>query len=190
MRVALSVVILVLGVVSAAAQTGDDLKAKYGKPAEVYAVSRNIWMAPEFAADGQVCRVRLFPRRTDGTTNMLGPKLPFNELADALNALVPPDQRGGKKQPFGVTATGGPAAWTTYGYERVTFTFVSGFTSRGDDDSPPLRKGDFVFPNGGAQNVEVPESSPPAADDFEDSRSSATDIVSVKWNGRKCAGDK
>jgi hypothetical protein len=134
----LAAVVCVLCFSPALAQTAAELEARYGNPAQVYPVSEHIWMTPEFAADGQVCRMRLFPKRADGRANNLSEKLPFEELVDFLNALVPVGQRGNKiPQSFGATATGGPAAWTTYGYEKVTFTFISSFTSPRFDKSPP-----------------------------------------------------
>lgn len=53
LRGTLAVIICVLCFSSASAQTAADLEAKFGKPAEVYSVSENIWMTPEFAADGR-----------------------------------------------------------------------------------------------------------------------------------------
>ena len=45
------------------AQTSADLQGKYGKSLEVYSVSQSIWMTPEYSPDGQVCRMRLYPKR-------------------------------------------------------------------------------------------------------------------------------
>lgn len=191
MRTTLAFIVCLLCAGSAYAQTAAELEAKFGKPAEVFSVSENIWMTPEFAADGQICRMRLFPKRAEGRTNYLSDKLPFEELVNFLNALVPVGQRGNKVPlNFGATATGGPAAWTTYGYEKVTFTFISSFTSTGFDNSPPLVKGEYTFSVPEPQAERGSESSAPAADDFNERRREPADIVSITWNGRKCVGAK
>src|SRR5262245_56552801 len=106
------------------AQTAADIQTKYGKPVDVYSVSEHIWMTPEFASDGQVCRMRFYPKRISGNTNYGAHDLPFSELRGVLNKLVPVETRGAKKQLFGATATGGGAAWTTYDYQNVTFDFT------------------------------------------------------------------
>jgi len=87
-------------------------------------------MTPEYAADGQFCRMRFYPKRISRNTNYGAHDLPFNELRGVLNELVPLETRGTKKQSFGATATGAGAAWTTYDYENVTFDFVSFFPAR------------------------------------------------------------
>jgi hypothetical protein len=191
MRTTLAFIVCLLCAGSAYAQTAAELGAKFGKPAEVFSVSEHVWMTPEFAADGQVCRMRLFPKRTDGRTNYLSDKLPFEEVANFLNALVPVGQRGDKiPLNFGATITGGGAAWTTYGYERVTFTFTSSFTSSGLDNSPTLVKGEYTFPAELARVDGEPRSLAPAADDFNERRREPADIVSITWNDRKCVGAK
>lgn len=187
MRTTLALVVCLLCVGAASAQTAAELEAKFGKPAAVYSVSEHIWMTAEFTADGQVCRMRLFPKRTDGRTNYLSDKLPFEELVNFLNALVPVGGRGNKiPLNFGATMTGGPAVWTTYGYERVTFTFISSFPSPGFDNSPSLVKGEYTFPAELARADAEPRSLAPAADDFNERRREPAEIVTISWNGRKC----
>jgi hypothetical protein len=188
MNFRLGVIVLMLCASSAFGQTVAEFEAKYGKPMEVYSVSENIWMTPEFTTDGQVCKMRLYPKRINGATNYLSRRLPFAELTDVLNVLVPTNSRGKKNESFGATATGGPAAWTTYGYDKVTFTFISSFRALGNVESLPLKKGDFVFPNE-SQAAKGTESSAPSSDDFRYSQSSATEIVTIKWNDRKCGAN-
>jgi hypothetical protein len=171
---------------SAFGQTVADVETKYGKPTPAYSVSEHIWMTPEYTVDRQVCRMRLYPKRIAAETNYLSRKLPFKELQEVLNVLVPIDKRGAKKEGFGSTATGGPAAWATFAYENVTFTLVSSFPSLGYDDSPPLKKGDFVFSTENVKGAERPESALPSNDDFQYGETSKSDIVTVTWNGRKC----
>jgi hypothetical protein len=190
MRAALTGVILVLCFNSASAQTAAEVEARFGRPTAVFSVSEHVWMAPEFAGDGQICRAHLFLKRADGRRSYVGQQIPFEELEDALDALVPLSQRGAKRRPFGLTQTGGPAAWTTYGYEKVTFTFITSFTAPGFASSPRLKRGEFVFPTGGSQAPRMAQSSPPAEDDFRDCQRSPTDFVTITWNNRVCANGK
>src|SRR5262249_48201131 len=111
---------------------------------------------------------------------------PFSELRDVLNALVRVETRGAKKESFGATATGGGAAWTTYDYENVTFTFVSFFPPR-TYEGVILKKGEYVFP---AREGETLREDPKAStNDFVERFVSQTEIVTVNWKGRKCVGE-
>jgi hypothetical protein len=186
MRFSVAIAVLILCASFSFAQSTSDIEKTYGKPIKVYAVGEHIWMTPDYAADGQVCRLRLYPKRIGAGADYLSQKLPFDELRDVLNSLVPADQRGSKIQPFGLTDTGRPAAWTTYGYEKVTFTFVMAFSPQKFDKASPLSTG-FVFRPSGARTNQRSETLAPSNDDFRNSRSSATEIVTVKWNDRKCA---
>ncbi len=168
-------------------ETTADIARKYEEPVRAYSVSEHIWMTPEYAVDGQVCRMRLYPKRIAGDTNYLSQKLPFEELREVLNRLVPIHKRGAKKPGFGATATGGPAAWTTFAYEKVTFTFVSSFRSLSYDNSPPLRKGDYVFSMPDSIEGELRESPSPSNDDFRYGETSESDIVTVTFNNQSCA---
>src|SRR5437868_6430334 len=127
MKFKLTVAVFLLYAGSAGGQTASDIEVSYGKPVNAYSVSEHIWMTPEYTADGQVCQMRLYPKRISSDTNYLSKQLPFEELKEVLNQLVPLNARGVKKEPFGITATGGGAAWTTYTYEKVTFVFTSSF---------------------------------------------------------------
>ena len=169
----------------ACGQTAADIHAKYGKSLEVYSVSEHIWMTPDYASDGQICRMRLYTKRIGENTNYGTHNLPFNELRDFLNVLVPSETRGAKKESFGATATGGGAAWTTYGYESVTFTFTSFFSSR-SFEGQTLKRGEYVFPR--LQNEPSSNESNSSSNDFDHSSSMSIEIVTVRWNGRKCAG--
>ncbi|MFY9620023.1 MAG: hypothetical protein WAM70_14510 [Pyrinomonadaceae bacterium] len=143
-------------------------------------------MTPDYAADGQVCRLRLYPKRIGANADYLSQTLPFEELRDALNLLVPLDERGNKTQPFGLTDTGRPAAWTTYGYEKVTFTFVMSFSPQKFGRASRLSSG-LVFRPSGARANQGPETLESSVDDFNNSKSSDTEIVTVRWTDRKCA---
>lgn len=116
MKIKVTVAVFMLCLNSAFGQSAAEIKVKYGKAVKVYSVSEHIWMTPEYAVDGQVCRMRLYPKRHAGDTNYLSQKLPFEELREVLNRLIPIHKRGAKEPGFGATATGGPAAWTTFAY--------------------------------------------------------------------------
>ena len=185
MKKTLALVLVLLAGKYVYAQTAADIRAKYGKSVDVYSVSEHIWMTPEYAADGQVCRMRLYPKRISANMNYGAHNLPFNELRDVLNALVPVEIRGTKKQSFGATATGGGAAWTTYDYENVTFSFVSFFPAR-TFEGVILKRGEYVFPP--RESKPLPTESNPSSNDFVERRSAQTEIVTVTWNGRNCVG--
>jgi hypothetical protein len=175
------------GISSSSGQTASDLVKKYGKPVTNFPVSENIWMTPEYAADGQVCRMSFHPKRVDGNTSYLGATLQFDELRDVLNSLFPPEVRGSKKKlNFGATATGGPAAWTTYPYERVMITFIASVGKSAE--SSPLRKGEFKFSVPANLPAEKEESSAPSKDDFSAFQTLNTEIVTVQWSDRVCSG--
>jgi hypothetical protein len=185
MRVKLAAVLFLLCVGPAAGQTASDLEGKYGKPVNAYSVSEYIWMTPEYTADGQVCRMRLHPKHFSLDTNYLSKRLPFEELKVALNRLVPPNARGSKKGSFGISATGGGAAWTTYPYEKVTFTFTSSF--KVDPDSQKEFKPYTFSVSQSSSDVKLEDNTPPD-DDFSLSHVSSAEIVTIEWSDRKCLG--
>jgi hypothetical protein len=187
MKSGILMAILLACFMSVHGQTVTDIEKTYGQREQVYSVSQHIWMTPEYAPDGQVCRMRLYPKRVDESANYVGAGLQYGELRDLLNSLVPLDMRGMKsKLNFGSTATGGPAVWTTYSYERVTFTFTGAFLPVRSDESPSLRKGEYTFTNPETRPGTDQESQLPSADDFLPSQSSITEIVTIRWNNRKC----
>jgi hypothetical protein len=183
-RLRIAILVCLISASCVFGQRAAEIESKYGKPTNVYSLSEHIWMTPEFAADGKVCEMRLYPKRIDGSSNYLSKKLPFEELSEVLNEMIPVDQRGNKELPFGLTDTGRPAAWTTYGYEKVTFTFISAFSPSDFVDSPAMQSGGNVF----QLRAPRPESRVPSKDDFRSSQRSAIEIVRVKWNDRKCGG--
>jgi hypothetical protein len=111
-----------------AGQTAAQIKEKYGQPIEAYSVSEHIWMTPEFTADGQVCLMRLYPKRISATTNyVFVNKLNYRELEDVLNQLAPIKTRGNRTMFFGFTIFGGQMKDTFYSYDKVSFSFLSSF---------------------------------------------------------------
>ncbi|HEV2835745.1 MAG TPA: hypothetical protein VGW58_10535 [Pyrinomonadaceae bacterium] len=185
MRVKLAVLMFFVCVAPVLGQTASDMEQRFGKPVPVYSVSEHIWMTPEYATDGQVCRMTLYPKRTSGNTNYVGVALQFKELRDLLNSLVPPDKRGLKTDlNFGATATGGPAVWTTYPYEKVTFTFISSMFKT--TEPTLLRKDEFEFTIPATRYVTPRENLTASADDFIRSETSKTEIVTIQWRDREC----
>ena len=122
---------------------------------------------------------------SNGNVNLASTSVPFAELRDVLNDLVPPGIRGAKKESFGSTATGGPAAWTTYAYENVSFTFVSFLNSRSFEGAV-LKKGEYVFSTPLGEYPSAPPPSDPGKDDFLQSAAAPTEFVTISWVGRKC----
>ena len=184
MRTKFAAVICILYITSASAQTASDIETKYGKPTKAYTVSENIWMTPEFTVEGQVCEMRLYHKRIASNTNFLSTKLPFEELQTVLNQLVPIENRGVKKESFGLMATGGGAAWTTYPYQKVTFIFVSSFKVEPGswNQSKPYDLSAQNFPSD-----KKSEKSKSSEGDFFRSQALGAEIVTITWNDRKCA---
>ena len=77
---AIALVVLGICVVPTFAQTVSNVERRYGKSVSVYSVSEHIWMTPDYSANGQVCRMRLYPRRLGPKTDYLGSQLLFEEL--------------------------------------------------------------------------------------------------------------
>ena len=183
-RTTLILLVLVIGAQHAYAQTVADFQAKYGKAVDVYSVSEHISMKPKYATDGQVCQMRLDPKRSATRTNSGSTKLPFNELRDVLNDLVPLETRGAKKQGFGSTNFGGGTAWTEYEYENVLVTFISFYRLT---SNPKVNPQEFVLLGPDPEPAPAREKNlTPDKDDFANSASTRTEIVTVRWTGRQC----
>ena len=163
-----------------------EIEQRYGQPQKIYAVGSHTSMSADFAADGQVCKLWLYPRRVSGETSHLGNTLVFDELASFLNSFVPPEQRGMQQEVnFGTTATGGPAAWTTYPYENVSFVFISAFGPlRYNPSDPLLRRGEFIFSVPYSPQVEIRDRTP-SKHDFRRTAQD-TEIATVRWLQRTC----
>ena len=181
MKVALAIFFLVLFVTSASGQTVSDIEKEYGTPTQVYSVSEHIWMTPEYGTDGEICRARLYPKRVSPKTQYLAKELPFQELIEVLDGLVPPGQRGSAKEFFGETELGGGIGWTTYSYDNVTIVFV--FAAKFDPkilnrmESPTFRVEDFPVRQNQKSLLSYREI-PFSGDGIE--------IVTINWAKRKC----
>jgi hypothetical protein len=179
----ITLVIFLLSFTSAIGQTSSDVERRYGKPVPVYSVSEHIWMTPDYSPDGQVCRMRLYPRRLGWETDYLGSQLLFPELSQTLNEIVPPHLRGSKKDGFGQSSLGGGTAWTTYEYENVSFTLISSYKL--DPDILGKAK-DKVLTGPDSEQITLPKKRAPTLDDFVGSKDTPTEIVTIRWNHRQC----
>ena len=165
----------------ASAQKATDIEKEYGTPTKVYSLSEHIWMTPDYGIDGEICRARLYPKRISPKIDYLAKELPFQELRQVLNRLVPPAQRGSAKEFFGDTELGGGVGWTTYTYENVSIVFI--FAAKVDPkiltqiESPSFRVEDFPV----QQNQKIQPSYidiPFTGDGIE--------IAIINWTSRKC----
>lgn len=180
---AIALLIFTLTVVPTFAQTVSEVERRYGKPVPVYSVSEHIWMTPEYSADGQVCRMRLYPRRLGPKMDYLGSQLLFPELSQVLNEIVPPPLRGSKEDGFGQTSLGGGTAWTTYEYENVSFSFI--FSYKLDPDVLEKAKAKVLI-GPDPEGLPMHKKTSPSLDDFARSQNSQTEIVTIRWNHRSC----
>ena len=178
-RVEFAILFAVFFLSTAHGQTIADFERDYGKPTYAYSLSEHIWMTPEYTSDGQVCRARIYPKRISNGTEYLSKELPFQELKDVLNQLIPPRLRGAVKQPFNVTDTGGGAGWTTYSYEKVSIMFIFSVSIDPNKwkESPTFRVEDFP-PKQQQQRVLSSDDDFPFGD--------GTQIVIINWTNRKC----
>ena len=169
---------------TALGQTASDIERKYGNPVTAYPVSEHIWMTPEYAADGQICMARLYPKRISANSNYYFTDLPSDELKGVLNQLVPPDSRGAKRYgDYAVSELGGGISRTTYPFEKVTFTFLLSFTMK------ELPKSEEFNPSLVGKVPSAEEKSAnmaKAGDGFPNAFASAPEIVEIRWKERKC----
>jgi len=181
-RIILLVVSLMIAAITTFGQRASDIETKYGKPTNAYSVSELIWMTPEYAVDGQVCRMRLYPKRISANTNYLVKELPFDDFRNVVDQLIPGDARGPKKQPFDAGwTTGGGSMWANFTYENVRITYSAGFTLA--YDPTVLRRGDFVFSVADTDTKPLVKSD----DDFLLFHTSKVEIVTIDWLQRKCS---
>jgi hypothetical protein len=185
----IGLIIFGLCVVPTFAQTASEVEKSYGKPVSVdsavsvYAVSEHIWMTPDYAADGQVCRMRFYPRRLGRKADHVGSELLFPELVQVLNQMVPLHLRGSKRDGFGKTSLGGGTGWTTYEYENVSFTFISAYKL----DPDILKKAEAAVLTGpDPKELPLRKKTPLSLDDFAASQNVPTQIVTISWNHRPC----
>ncbi len=115
----ISLLLLLVLVPSADAQTSDELKAKYGKPiVELFSVRPNIALAVAYTADGQVCQLLIEPpksllRKPDEPSTFMTTEA----VSSLMDELVPPRERG--EQVYKVVTERGCTALTVTEYARV-----------------------------------------------------------------------
>ena len=97
----LAIVLTVSSLVSVFGQSRSEIEAEFGQPVNAYVVSEEIWMSPEYASDGQVCRMTFYPRRFSSTTNYLTTQLPFDEFRRVIDVIVPVAVRGAQRNHLG-----------------------------------------------------------------------------------------
>lgn len=185
MSTKLLLLILTLSAVPVSGQTVSDIEKTLGKPTLAYSVTEHIWMTPDFASDGQVCRMRFYTKRVEGNTINLDGHLKSSELKSILNQIVPPSSRGNKKNLFDIGNFGGGIVEADYEYEKVTFTFVYSF--RITIDVKALKQSGEVVPLDGFPVTDLPKPSPPSESDFDNA--GKPEIVILRWNDRTCIQD-
>ena len=100
-------------------QTASDITTKYGPPVNVLSVSEHVWMTPDYAANGQICRAALYAKRVSPKTNYVSNEIPLTEVIAVLNQIVPPSTRGTRKELFGATQTSSyqKSDWSCFGLD-------------------------------------------------------------------------
>lgn len=178
----ITILIIVLNVVSALGQSRAEIEAKFGQPVNAYSVGERIWMSPEYASDGQVCRMTFYPKRFSSSTNYLLNQLPFDEFRSVIDTIVPVAIRGAQKEPFGngLWNAGGGVRWVNFVYERMTVSYLAGFRV-----NPALGTGEPVTLSDSevSKHQEKPKT---VKEDFSLYRDSNAEMVTVQWNDRKC----
>ena len=153
-------------------QTATQFKEQYGQPIEAYSVSEHIWMTPEFAADGQICSVRLYPKRISPADNFLTDKLYPGELTEVLEKLVPLETRGKRTEFFGLTLMLGQMASTSFNYEQVSIGFLASLT--------------FNRTSGSGTSTLVKSTQAGQAEVQALVIPSNAEIATISWTGRVC----
>jgi len=170
--------------ISAFGQTRTEMEAKFGQPVKAYAVSEHVWMSPDYASDGQVCRMTFYPRRFSSNIHYLTSQLPFNEFMTVIDAIVPVGIRGAQREPFenGYWTASAGGSWVNFVYERVTIRYIASLpTINAPGPGEPVN---LDLPEEDASKR--PEKPKPKKHDFSRYKDSTVEIVTVGWNDRKC----
>jgi hypothetical protein len=147
-------------------------------------------MTPAYAADGQVCMMRLYPKLISSDSNYLDAKLEIDEVLEIINQLVPVGTRGARKGFFGISDLGGGVVWTHFNYARVAFTFISTFKlDKLPDPEPGSEQGIDLSSVDEASLAEAKHREAMRSDDeLIRERTVATKVVEVRCIDRKCVG--
>jgi hypothetical protein len=177
----LALALTIFTAVSAFGQNRAEIEAKFGQPVNAYSVGERIWMSPEYASDGQVCRMTFYPKRFSSTTNFLTNELPFDDFRSVIDVMVPVATRGAQKESFGhgLWTVAGSVRSATFVYELVTIQY--GATFRHD---PKLGMGEPVKLED--EDPKRQENPKPVKEGFSSYSGSTAEMVIVRWNDRNC----
>ena len=110
-------------------QTLSDMKAKYGQPQMTFVVGKRVWMTPDFAVDGTVCRMTFFPQKADSGVLIINPSLNPFEIVDVLDKVVTQEMRGNYKTVYVNTSMMRGFTWKSFNFGDVKMVFnISGST--------------------------------------------------------------
>lgn len=186
-------------------QTAAQIREKFGDPIESYAVSEHIWMTPAYTADGQVCEMRLYPRRVSETTNYLESNLDRRELIEVIDQFAPLSERGAKTVVFGLTSMGGGIAKSLYFSDAISITFLRSaifYFDPIDKDFDGEIRSDSKFTDLKPAKVKAKAKTKakpvePMIETTDSQKSddgmvvpSESEIVTIVWNKRTCATPK
>ena len=118
MKLAISILGLLLVCVAVYPQSGSDLRKKYGTPSEAYEVRPNVLMTVVFAEDGQACEMVIEARHTSKAGVNGNDLIPLPIAEEVLNEVAPKEQRG--KGGRVITFSGGCSSITSEEYENVS----------------------------------------------------------------------
>lgn len=183
--IALLICTFALSFSSVAGQTAKDIEASYGRRENVYSVGGQLWMTPTYGADGQLCMMRIYPKRVSIDTNYLDDKLDMDEVLKFINKLVPVETRGARKDSFGLSSLGGGIIWTSFEYDHVRFAFISTFRL---DKLPerPDEAFDFQVDKTALAEFHRREALQ-SDDDLIRKKTSTPKVLQIYWENRRCA---
>lgn len=116
----LAAFLMLIATAATLSQTSSEFHALYGKPdAEVFNVRSGVLLSVEYGEDGEACAMRIEPQRDAGISWLDAPAADTSKMAEVLDEVVPPEQRGkelGPGQFVGIPCGG---AETPRDYENV-----------------------------------------------------------------------
>lgn len=180
-------VIFVLSVTRVTGQTAAEIEEAYGKPSLAYSVTESVMMTPDFAADGQVCRMRFYPKRVIRGVPSLSGSLRHAELKWILNHIVPPSSRGNKKPGFGGGPVAGRVFQAEYEYEKVTISLPYSIEIKIDLEA--IKNSELVDLDFSMTDA-PPKPTPRPATESDFDESGKPEIAILRWNDRTCVEDE
>lgn len=194
LRNAFIICTLILCGIPVFAQTELEIEGKYQKPLNVYSVSESIWMSARYSSDGQVCEMKLYPKRTSNNTVYLNNIIPYWELEKVLEEIVPSSLRG-KEYLGGFTWVGGGIATTMYIYENVTIDFRSSVKFepfKPQDKQSPVQKPTTLPQKDETIDIDLQVAErergnrQKQSDDISNDVVRSAEVVIISWKNRKC----